>query len=328
MASDLPPPPLPPDIDFSKIDGFFLDTVKLLGSELVILSTGDEFKAAVLLWCHAWKQSPACSLPDDDRLLAGFARVAPARWRKLRAMALRGFVKCADGRLYHRVLAGDAMRAWDAVQRQRARTRAATEARRKATPHDHRDDHRDDRRDGHHGTVRDGTRLNDSAVTESAHPPPAAQVAAAFAAKHRALWPDFEAFRQLRRWPGQLLPDIQGWLDRGLSAAHLAATLSAAPERWRGDAEPPKGIRPFQRELDEAVALARAGGGLTAAEDARLAYLGAFVAQRGRDDAHGPAWFPEWGAPPASLDAARAEHAALAAKRAGMRDGMREGAAA
>src|SRR5260221_6547451 len=144
MTTELPPPPLPSTIDFTKIDGFFLDTVKLLGSELVVLSTGDEFKAAVLLWCHAWKQNPACSLPDDPRILAGFARVTPARWRKLGPMALRGFVKCADGRLYHTVLAADAVRAWEAVQRRRARTQAATDARRRV-PADRNDDRGGDR---------------------------------------------------------------------------------------------------------------------------------------------------------------------------------------
>src|SRR5690606_12605511 len=103
----------------SKLDGFMLDTVRLLGSELVALSTGDEFKAAVLLWCRAWKQRPACSLPDDDRVLASFAQVTAAKWKKIRPMALRGFIKCSDGRLYHGVLAADALRAHKAAEQRR-----------------------------------------------------------------------------------------------------------------------------------------------------------------------------------------------------------------
>lgn len=71
----LPEPLIGRHGNFSKLDGFMLDTVRLLGSELVALSTGDEFKAAVLLWCRAWKQTPACSLPNDDRILASFAMV-------------------------------------------------------------------------------------------------------------------------------------------------------------------------------------------------------------------------------------------------------------
>ncbi len=71
-----PPPPVAPDCDVSKLDGFMLDTAKLLGSELWALSTGDEFKAAVALWCRAWHQVPAGSLPDDDTVLCSFAGYA------------------------------------------------------------------------------------------------------------------------------------------------------------------------------------------------------------------------------------------------------------
>lgn len=117
--TDLPEPLVSPEVDLAKLDGFMLDTVRLLGSELVALSTGDEFKAAVLLWCRAWKQRPACSLPDDDRVLASFAQVTAAKWKKIRPMALRGFVKCSDGRLYHGVLAADAVRAHKAAEQRR-----------------------------------------------------------------------------------------------------------------------------------------------------------------------------------------------------------------
>jgi len=107
-------------MDLAKIDGFMLDTARLLGSELVAISTGDEFKAAVLLWARAWQQKPHCSLPDDDRVLASFAMVPRAKWAKIRNVAMRGFVLCSDGRWYHRVLAEDAKRANVAVQRRRA----------------------------------------------------------------------------------------------------------------------------------------------------------------------------------------------------------------
>ncbi len=111
--------------------GFVLDTHKLLGSELMALASAEELKAAVLLWCRAWNQKPAASLPDDDRVLASFAQVSAARWPKLRVMALRGFVKCSDGRLYHPLLAADANRAWKALSQRRAAIKkrwATTEA--------------------------------------------------------------------------------------------------------------------------------------------------------------------------------------------------------
>lgn len=113
--SDLPAPLTPADCDVRALDTFDLNVERLMSSELVAVSTGDEFKAAVLLWCRAWKQVPAASLPDDDRILASFAGLAITKWRKVRAGALRGFIKCFDGRLYHPMLAdlaikGDARR--------------------------------------------------------------------------------------------------------------------------------------------------------------------------------------------------------------------------
>jgi uncharacterized phage protein (TIGR02220 family) len=97
-----------------------LDTVRLLDSDLVALSTGEEFKAAVLLWCKAWQQVPASSLPDDDRILASLSG-AGARWKRIREVALRGFEKCADGRLYHPVIAEKAIEAWAFRKAQRTR---------------------------------------------------------------------------------------------------------------------------------------------------------------------------------------------------------------
>lgn len=117
MTSDLPAPLVGPEVDLSKLDAFMLDTRKLLSSELLVLANPEEFRAAVVLWCRAWQQTPAASLPDDDRVLAGFALLSKKQWMKIRTMALRGFVKCSDGRLYHQVLAADALRAWTQTQR-------------------------------------------------------------------------------------------------------------------------------------------------------------------------------------------------------------------
>jgi len=103
-------PLTPPDCDVRSLDEFDLNVERLMASELVALSTGDEFKAAVMLWCRAWKQVPAASLPDDDRILASFAGLPLGKWRKVRPMALRGFIKALDGRLYHPVLAGQAVK--------------------------------------------------------------------------------------------------------------------------------------------------------------------------------------------------------------------------
>jgi hypothetical protein len=80
-----------------------LDVRRLRDSEFAAGVTGEAFRAGVLLWCAAWHQVPAASLPDNDTELAnlaGYGRVVK-EWRKVREQALTGFVKCSDGRLYH-----------------------------------------------------------------------------------------------------------------------------------------------------------------------------------------------------------------------------------
>jgi hypothetical protein len=119
---------VPSDVDLRDFGFMPLDVLRLRDSDLATLANGEEFKAAVLLWCAAWHQVPAASLPTDDRLLARYSG-AMSGWRKVKAEALRGFVECSDGRLYHPVIAEKAIEAWAAKAAQRARTAAATAAR-------------------------------------------------------------------------------------------------------------------------------------------------------------------------------------------------------
>lgn len=143
--SEALPEPLTGEMDeIDNYDSFMLNVDRLMASELMALSTGDEFKAAVALWCRAWKQRPAGSLPDDDRVLAAFSG-AGAKWAKVKEMALRGFVKCSDGRLYHAVLCEDVRRAAEQKRKRNERTKAATEAR-KSQRNDNRHDDRNDQR--------------------------------------------------------------------------------------------------------------------------------------------------------------------------------------
>lgn len=108
----LPAPMTPPDCDLRGLVYMPLDVTRLLDSDLMALSTGDEFKAALCLWLKAWGQVPAASLPDDERLLARFCGVSLGEWRTLAPRALHGWTKCADGRLYHAVVAEKALTAW------------------------------------------------------------------------------------------------------------------------------------------------------------------------------------------------------------------------
>lgn len=109
--NELPNPLTPADCDLTGLRWMPLDVVRVIDSDTFGISTGDEFKTAFRLWAKCWLQVPAASLPDDDRLLAHLAGLEVPAWRKRKAVALRGFIKCSDGRLYHPVIAEKALEA-------------------------------------------------------------------------------------------------------------------------------------------------------------------------------------------------------------------------
>lgn len=111
--SELPNPLTPSDCDLRGYRWMPLDVVSVIDSDMFGISTGDEFKTAFRLWAKSWHQIPAASLPDDDRLLAHLAGLSEnmAKWKRVRTVALRGFIKCSDGRLYHPVIAEKAVEA-------------------------------------------------------------------------------------------------------------------------------------------------------------------------------------------------------------------------
>jgi hypothetical protein len=64
------------------------------------------------LWTASWHERPAGSLEDDDDVLADAAMCPPERWAEVKVDALRGWVKCSDGRLYHPVVAEKVAESW------------------------------------------------------------------------------------------------------------------------------------------------------------------------------------------------------------------------
>jgi hypothetical protein len=109
----LPEPLTPADCNLRGYRWMPLDVGRVIDSDLFGISTGDEFKVAFRLWAKSWSQVPAASLPDDDRLLAHLAGLSEnmAKWKRVRAVALRGWIKCSDDRLYHPVIAEKALEA-------------------------------------------------------------------------------------------------------------------------------------------------------------------------------------------------------------------------
>jgi len=118
MTDSLPAPLVPADCDLRDFPHMQLDVARLRDSDFAALVDPEDAWAGVLLWCAAWHQLPAGSLPDDDRVLsnlAGYGRVVRV-WKRHRAGALHGWIKCSDGRLYHPVIAEKAREAWAAKQ--------------------------------------------------------------------------------------------------------------------------------------------------------------------------------------------------------------------
>lgn len=111
--NQLPEPLTPADCNLRGYRWMPLDVERVIDSDLFGISTGDEFKIAFRLWAKSWTQVPAASLPDDDRLLAHLAGLSEnmPKWKRVRAVALRGWIKCSDDRLYHPVIAEKALEA-------------------------------------------------------------------------------------------------------------------------------------------------------------------------------------------------------------------------
>ena len=106
----LPAPLTPAGCDLRGLPYMPLDVIRLLDSDMFAEATGDEFKAAVALWCKSWTQVPAASLPNKDLVLAHLSGNA-AKWKRIKAGAMRGWILCSDDRWYHPVVAEKALAA-------------------------------------------------------------------------------------------------------------------------------------------------------------------------------------------------------------------------
>ena len=114
-----PHPIVPSDVDQRDFQYMELDVQRLRDSRFAAQSSGEAFRAGLLLWCASWHQVPAASLPGDDielSVLAGYGRVV-REWQAVKDEALHGFVLCSDGRWYHPVIALKALGAWEAKRR-------------------------------------------------------------------------------------------------------------------------------------------------------------------------------------------------------------------
>lgn len=107
-------PLTPADCNLQDYPRMMIDIGRLRGSSFDASPCDASWRAGLNLWFSAWHQVPAASLSDDDLELvkaAGLGRDLRT-WKKIRAGALHGWVKCSDGRLYHPVAAEMALECW------------------------------------------------------------------------------------------------------------------------------------------------------------------------------------------------------------------------
>lgn len=129
-AVTYPAPPVPLDCELRDFKFMPVDVQRLRSSEQNSDVTPQANWAAMLLWSASWHELPAGSIPDNDQWIAkacGYVSLGTIdpRWGDVREGALRKFVKCSDGRLYHPIVCEKALEAWAAKLLQRWKSECA-----------------------------------------------------------------------------------------------------------------------------------------------------------------------------------------------------------
>lgn len=124
MSIELPAPLTPHDCDLKDFPHTPIYRARLRGSSFNAKASDAEWRAGVTLWLNAQDQVPAGSLPDDDTELCHLADLGRdlKTWKKVKAMALHGWFKCSDGRLYNKTVAEVVNKQWQSKIDQRNKT--------------------------------------------------------------------------------------------------------------------------------------------------------------------------------------------------------------
>jgi hypothetical protein len=112
----LPEPLTPPDCDLRDFPRMMIDITRIFSSGFNTAASRNPIAWMIghKLWYRSWHQVPAGSLPDDDEELCHLAELGfdLKTFKKARAVAMRGWVKCADGRIYHPTVCEIALESW------------------------------------------------------------------------------------------------------------------------------------------------------------------------------------------------------------------------
>ena len=98
---DLPDPPVPMDADLRHFPAMMIEVTRLLRSEFIMSASKAGIGAAFILWCSAWHEVPAGSLPKNERIRAKLALCDWEEWKQVRDEAMNGYVLCSDQRYHH-----------------------------------------------------------------------------------------------------------------------------------------------------------------------------------------------------------------------------------
>jgi hypothetical protein len=122
------PPLVPPDTVIPRLPWVPIYADRLWESNFWGVATDAEFRAAFCLWLKSWNQKPPGSLPTDDRILCRLAELGGnlRKWKKVKPVALRHWIQCDDGRLYHPTISELVLDAHEKLRRGQERTSAAT----------------------------------------------------------------------------------------------------------------------------------------------------------------------------------------------------------
>jgi hypothetical protein len=273
--NDLPAPLTPADCDLQDFAFMPLHVARLRDSDLAATAHPEACWYAVLLWAAAWHQVPAASLPDDELVLTrlcGLGRDVKT-FRKHRRDAMRGFVKCDDGRLYHEVVAEVARGSWAEKLAYRDRkasrvdaARAAAEARWAAQRPQ--SELPLDAPEGNADAMRDASDDDARRIAENAERIPDAMpkgigigIGIGRRKKDKPIHPtlvlraDFERVATVAGLPSAAWTDaeqarLDGWLERGLT---IEGDIIPAVQRWLADPKHDGGTHTLAR-FDHALA--------------------------------------------------------------------------
>jgi hypothetical protein len=161
-----PDPLVPAQADLRDFGFMPLDIVRLFGSRFHAVANDSEWRAGVTLWAKSFHQVPAASLPDDDIELCRLAELGRdmKTWKKVRAIALHGWIACSDDRLYHPVVAEKANEAWSRKEAQRERSRRGNAAR--WGLRDHHEDEPETRQGIHNASSKDAPAIQDASLKD------------------------------------------------------------------------------------------------------------------------------------------------------------------